>query len=1289
MKEQVNTTNLDISKSQFEDSRNNLSLKKLGNENQIEKEKEKGKAEQNLMFEAKKISIFRLYCHISGKFEIFLMIAATIFTIGAGISGPLLSFLIGDGLDDFSGTSEIEELSDEEFKLILDQAKPVINKIIKKFLIVGAIMFVCNFFMVFLWDYSSLRQMLWMKINYFYLILRQEQGWFDENNIYEFSTKVQAQLEQIEMGVGPRFGQLILMFTNLITGFVVGFIVSWKLSLVLLCCFPFIIVGFLIILLCMNKELVLSRRTYEEAGGIAEEILYNIKTVTSFVNFDFELDRFGNLIDFVDSYNRKKALFSAFSLGIMSFGLYFGFAFTLFYARTLIANKTKNPNSGDPYTVGDAIKVIYSIISSIFSLGSIAPNIQIIKESCIAASDYFTLYERVPKIFISEKNIKPNKETLKGKIEFKNIKFIYPNDKTQKPILNNLNLTIEPGQKVAFVGESGCGKSTSVNLIERLYDPTEGQILLDGIDIKDYNLEYLRSLIGYVQQEPILFNESIKNNLIFGREEAIKEIGDPDELIKNACEDVYIKKFIEKTRDKYDYIVGVKGSKLSGGQKQRVAIARAILANPKILILDEATSALDNQSEKEVQKALDNISKKNITTIIIAHRLSTIKNADMIFALKDGNVLEQGTHEELLEKNGYYARLIKSQITQEELEKQEENFQSQLTMKRALSIRRSSGRYSLIYEVDLIKQMIEEENIQIDKKQLFEMISDRKCDIFLGLFGSVFYGAGSPVTGLIMGYTINALSYKDPDKVKKKGLVWSLIHLVVAFGAFIFIFLKNWKLESLGSIMTSRMRKSIFQKYLELHMGYFDIVENSPGALLTNLTIDTAQISSFFLSIFGGIFGASGAIICALILGFIYDWKLTLIIYCFIPFIVLRYTLRGAYNKNGRESNKKLRIEAGSFLSECVINTKTIFSYNYPPYALTMYRNILEREKKDYLKDSIMSGLIFGAGVFIEYACYCAIYRASYNFIRNKSLTYDRMNIAMNLLMTSRYGISENLLGITDFPKAKLSFRSLYKILNTPSQINAFKYVNENKKFPNVFKGKIEFKNVTFAYPTRPQQNILKNLSLIVKPGEHAALVGFSGCGKSSIIQLIERFYDVNDGEILIDDINIKDYNLFELRKKIGLVNQEPVLFKRSVYENILYGKLDASNNEVIDAIKKASVEKFINNNNEVDTKENPVSGGEKQRLAIARAFLKNPDILLLDEATSALDKDTEKEVQNNIDELQKGRTTITIAHRLNTIVNSDIIYVLDSGKLIEKGTHNELLAKKGKYYTLYNYSNN
>ena len=212
---------------------------------------------------------------------------------------------------------------------------------------------------------------------------------------------------------------------------------------------------------------------------------------------------------------------------------------------------------------------------------------------------------------------------------------------------------------------------------------------------------------------------------------------------------------------------------------------------------------------------------------------------------------------------------------------------------------------------------------------------------------------------------------------------------------------------------------------------------------------------------------------------------------------------------------------------------------------------------------------------------------------------------------------------------------------------------------------------------------MIQNLSFIIYPGQKVGLVGLSGSGKSSIIQLIERFYDVNSGEILIDGINIKEYNLFELRKKIGLVSQEPSIFKRNIFENILYGKLDASEEEVLNAAKNADINNLLNDEN----KDNPLSGGEKQRVAIARAFLKNPSIILLDEATSALDKETENEVQKNIIKLQKGKTCITVAHRLSTIIESDIIFVLDSGEIVEKGTHEELLKLKGKYYTLYKYS--
>ena len=296
-------------------------------------------------------------------------------------------------------------------------------------------------------------------------------------------------------------------------------------------------------------------------------------------------------------------------------------------------------------------------------------HVQFIELGLEASSDYFSLYERRPQMDLTHSIEKPPLTDIRGRIEFKNVNFYYQTDNNKRLILKGMNLNFEEGKKIALIGHSGCGKTTTVNLIERFYDVTEGEILLDGIDIRNYDIQYLRNLIGYVEQEPVLFNRTIRENIIFGREKYIKEKGEDVELlIKNACDEAYVSEYINTLPNGLDYIVGLKGSKLSGGQKQRIAIARALVIKPKILILDEATSALDNKSEQIVQKAIDNISKMNVTTIIIAHRLSTIKNSDIIYAIKDGKVYESGTHEELLQKGGYYADMIRSQLIKDELD---------------------------------------------------------------------------------------------------------------------------------------------------------------------------------------------------------------------------------------------------------------------------------------------------------------------------------------------------------------------------------------------------------------------------------------------------------------------------------------------------------------------------------------------------------------------------------------------------------------------------------------------
>ena len=1282
---------------------------------------------KNLMFDEKDVSIFMIYGHLTEKIDIFFIILAIIGSLGAGLSMPIMAYISSDLMGDVGNTSEY---ADDPLVLI-DRVENAFNTQIRRFFIFGAISFLANFLSIAFWSLVGSRMCHRLKRQYFTTILSQEQGWFDANNAFEFATKVQAQLEQIEFGVGEKLGLVIQMLASCVISFIFAFIISWKIALVMLCVAPFIIVDVLFLVNSLRTGIIMGRKTWEKAGGLAEEMLYNIKTVTSFANFEFETRRFNEKVELCYQLDLGTVFRLAICIGILIFFLNLSFVIAVLYGRTLIG-KDYNENKGKDYTAGDVMCSALCTLMGIMGIGLTAPNIKVIQESCTACSDYFTLYEREPQMDYSQSIEKPPRDQITGRIEMKNIKFIYPSDPNRRVILEGLNLTFEPGKKVALVGESGCGKSTTVNLIERLYEATDGEILIDGLDIKKYDIKYLRSLIGYVQQEPVLFNKSIRHNLIFGREEQIRQLGDLDTLIQNACDESYATEFISKLPDQLDYVVGIKGSKLSGGQKQRVAIARAILHQPKILILDEATSALDTKSEKEVQRALDNISQKNVTTVIIAHRLSTIKNADLIYAIKEGRVIEQGTHKELLAKNGYYAGLVRSQLAQDEIETKEE---LEIREKKS-SLKRRNTDEEVQFQKKDDEIYIEQDTVKVNPCRIVREVMREHCGILvLAIIGAAGVGASQPINGFVMAKCLNGMNSMYQTIRYDDTLFYAWFLLLIAFLQGVFNFLMIWMFTRIGVALARLYRKKILRKYLQFHMSFYDITKNSPGSLLTRLSIDTMQLNNLVFSTVGSSVQVSVTFVLGLILGCIYEYRLCLIMFAFVPFIALAIIIRRGVNSGSGKRGVKANVEAGGILSECVTNTKTIYSYNFQQPAVEMYMDVLEYNRRKFMKDALLAGFFVGLGQFCLFAGQACVFIAAKHYILNGDIDSEDMGLALNIVLTSAGGIGNGLAQLGDIKKAIIAFKSIYSTIDQPVLINPFRKDNEGKISAQNIKGKIELRHVYFAYPTRPEQVILKDVSFTVYPGQQDALVGYSGSGKSTIIQLLTRFYDVEDGkgEILIDDVNIKDYNLYELRKKIGLVSQEPVLFKRSVLENVRYGNLSATDEECIEAARQANIMKFFTKEKmhqvldvqskqqalaankkkkdekkdekkdgkdnkdpnapekegegKVGTKEDPVSGGEKQRLAIARAFLKDPTILLLDEATSALDKDSEKLVQASLDKLAANRTSIAIAHRLSTIEHCDQIFVLENGRLVEQGTHEQLMALKNKYYILHKYS--
>ncbi|OAY77496.1 putative multidrug resistance protein [Ananas comosus] len=736
---------------------------------------------------------------------------------------------------------------------------------------------------------------------------------------------------------------------------------------------------------------------------------------------------------------------------------------------------------------------------------------------------------------------------------------------------------------------------------------------------------------------------------------------------------------------------------MSGGQKQRIAIARAILKSPKILLLDEATSALDTESERVVQDALDAASVGR-TTIVIAHRLSTVRNADVIAVMQAGEVRELGSHDELIADDGaLYSSLVRLQQAKDSREEgvlpAATGSSSQLgssshSMSRRFSAasRSSSARSSGKDDGD--GDDAELRTLPVPSfRRLLMMNAPEWKQAVLGSFSAVVFGGVQPVYAYAMGSMISVYFLTDDGEIKAKTRTYALIFVGLSVLSFLINIGQHYNFGAMGEYLTKRVRERMLSKILTFEVGWFDQDDNSSGAICSQLAKDANVVRSLVGDRMALIIQTVSAVTIACTMGLVIAWRLALVMIAVQPLIIVCFYARRVLLKSMSKKAVKAQAESSKLAAEAVSNLRTVTAFSSQDRILRLFDVAQEGPRRESIRQSWFAGLGLATSMSLMTCTWALDFWYGGKLLTEGLITAKALFQTFMILVSTGRVIADAGSMTTDLAKGADAVGSVFAVLDRDTRINP---EDPEGYKPEKLKGEVDIKGVDFAYPARPDVIIFKGFSLSIRAGKSTALVGHSGSGKSTIIGLIERFYDPLKGSVRIDGRDIRAYHLRSVRRHIGMVGQEPTLFAGTIRDNIIYGTDAATEAEIENAARAANAHDFISNLKDgygtwCGDRGVQLSGGQKQRIAIARAILKNPAILLLDEATSALDSQSEKVVQEALERVMVGRTSVVVAHRLSTIQNCDLIAVLERGVVVEKGTHASLMAKgpTGTYFGL------
>lgn len=1271
---------------------------------------------------AQKIGFFSLYRYAS-KCDLVVLAIASLAAIVGGAALPVFTVLFGQLTSSFRKIA-INAITLEHF----DQE---LTDNVFYFIILGAGELATIAIATVGFIYTGDHVVQKIRIEYLGAILRQNIAFFDSIGSGEITTRITADTNLIQDGISEKVALVLTGLSTFVTAFIIAYIKYWKLALV---CTATLLALLVIMGAGSTGMLIFTKRALESSGrssSLAEEILDAMRTVVAFDAQETLAKKYESLLKESENPGKKAQIAFALMVGGLFCVMYLNYGLGFWMGSRFLVD------DDDSVQVGDILTILMAIILGSYNLGNVAPNGQALGSAIAAASKLYSTIDR-------ESPIDPSSDEgerldkIEGNIFLHRVSHVYPS-RPEVLVMDDMTLSIPAGQTTAFVGPSGSGKSTIIGLLERFYSPISGKVFLDGRDIQTLNLRWLRQQISLVGQEPRLFATTIYENIRFGllgsqwENESEKDI---QYRIEDAARMANAHEFIMNLPEQYQTNLGSGGCSLSGGQKQRIAIARAVVKDPQILLLDEATSALDTKSEGIVQAALDRAAEGR-TTIVIAHRLSTIKNAHNIVVFVNGQIVEQGSHKELIDSQGIYLDLVQAQRIEEirqsmHLEKMTFLLDADSSRDTFLS---DSDCYSYHSSLDEKKPRVRHSMLpdlypepsppstpepkQLSYYSLSELIkfiaSFNRPEwpiMSIGLLASIAAGGIQPSQAVLFAKAVTTLTLPSTEygKLRHDANFWSLMFLAVGIATFLLYSIQGTSFAYSSEKMIYRARTAAFRALLRQDISFFDREENSTGALTTSLSAEIKHLTGISGVTLGTLLIVTVNLVASLTVALIMGWKLALVCISAVPVLLACGFLRVWLLDKLQTRAKKSYQASASSACEAASAIRTVASLTMETEVLASYRKQLQAQLRADIIPIIKSSVLYGASQALPFFCMALGFWYGGRLLGRHEYSLFTFYVCFSEVIFGSQAAGTVFSHAPDMGKAK-NAATEFKRLFESKPVTVKQKEKKHDQPVTSMKGAIEFRNVSFTYPTRPEQPILRHLNLTVKPGQYVALVGASGSGKSTTIAMLERFYDAVSGQVCVDGRDITRLDLGSYRSFLALVSQEPALFQGTIRENILLGRCGdeyVPEQVLIQACKDANIYDFIISlpyvpphipslyqrltttlrqsfDTPVGNKGMMLSGGQKQRLAIARALIRDPKILLLDEATSALDSESEKVVQTALDAASRGRTTIAVAHRLSSIQRADVIYVLEQGEIVESGTHKELMRRGGRYCELVN----